>query len=334
VISEARTLNPAAAGERLGRFMLRLAPALMLGYLVMGLVWPWSVLAPLNPIRAIGYFSHFFEQPWKEMFDGAMLLILDMPRSYVPTLFALKMPEIFVALALTGITLALIHVLRSALPLPQRAVLLLLATAGTMPIAIAVAVRPAMYNGIRHFLFVTPPLAVLGGFAGAWLLARVARNGHVLRTAVAALIVAVALPVVEFVRLHPYQYTYFSHVAGGVRMAEDRYMLDYWGLAFKQAAHELRAKLAEWRESPPAGRPWKIAVCGPQLSASVELGKDFAPTEDTKGAEFALSQGENYCAELRAPVLVEVARERVVYARAYDLRGRSVPSLYTVPPGQ
>ena len=49
-----------------------------------GLIWPWSVLDPLNPIRAIGYFSEFFEKPWKEMFGGDLLAVPDMPRSYVP----------------------------------------------------------------------------------------------------------------------------------------------------------------------------------------------------------------------------------------------------------
>ena len=38
---------------------------------VMALMWPWSVVVPLNPLRALVYFSHFFEKPWQELFDGA-----------------------------------------------------------------------------------------------------------------------------------------------------------------------------------------------------------------------------------------------------------------------
>jgi hypothetical protein len=41
--------------------------------------------------------------------------------------------------------------------------------------------------------------------------------------------------------------------------------------------------------------------------------------------------GEFYCAELDAPVLAEVARAGVVYARVYDLRGRSFSTLLEVP---
>jgi hypothetical protein len=41
--------------------------------------------------------------------------------------------------------------------------------------------------------------------------------------------------------------------------------------------------------------------------------------------------GEFYCARLDAPVLFEVVRDGVVYARVYDIRGRSIATLLTVP---
>ena len=55
------------------------------------------------------------------------------------------------------------------------------------------------------------------------------------------------------IRLHPYQYTHFNHIAGTVRGADNWFMLDYWGLAFKQASDGLREQLAEKQEVPPHG---------------------------------------------------------------------------------
>ncbi len=40
-----------------------LLPSLLFGYLVMGLIWPWSVIELGNPFRALTYFSTFFEKP-------------------------------------------------------------------------------------------------------------------------------------------------------------------------------------------------------------------------------------------------------------------------------
>jgi hypothetical protein len=326
---EMRRVGARAAALRVGNFIVALIPGLVLAYCVMALVWPWSVIAPLNPFRATEYFSHFFEKPWKEMFDGVAILVPDMPRTYVPTLFALKEPEILVLLTVAGTAGALIAAMRRDLPTSQRATLLLIALAAVLPVVVTVIARPAMYNGIRHFVFIMPPLAVLGGLAGVWLWQRLARFGRpALAAGALVATAAVASPVVEMVRLHPYQYTHFNHLAGGVKAADDHYMLDYWGLAFKQAADELHAKLTLGLEYPAARRRWRIAVCGPHHPASVELGPEFITTYDTKGADFALMLGEFYCAEYKAPILVEIKREGVVYARVYDIRGRTVSGVF------
>jgi hypothetical protein len=317
--------------SHVGQFIVRIAPALVLGYAVMALVWPWSVTAPLNPFRAIEYFSHFFEKPWKEMFDGVAVAVPDMPRSYVPKLFLLQEPEIFLLLGIGGTAGALAAAFRRDIEPARRAVLVLVAFAAVFPIVLAMLTRPAMYNGIRHFVFLAPAMAVLGGLAFVWVVEELRR---VWRPAVPlaglAFLVGLFLPVREMVRLHPYQYTHFNVIAGGIRAADDRYMLDYWGLAFKQAAQGLRATLTEGIEYPTDRRRWRIAVCGPERAARVELGPEFLVNWDTNGADFALTLGEYYCARLAAPVLVEIEREGVVYARVYDIRGRTVTSLLSV----
>ena len=323
-------LQPAA--ERLGRFCLAVLPGLALGYVVMGLVWPWSVVDPLNPLRAIEYFSHFFEEPWRELFEGEAFLVPDMPRSYVPTLLALTLPELFLGLGAGGIATALVAVLRGRRPPGQRVNLLLLVLAATLPVLTAILARPAMYNGIRHFLFVVPTLAVLGGFAVARILDWAQRQGVAAAVTVGIVFVAgTAAPGAEMTRLHPYSYTYFNGFAGGVQGARDNFMLDYWALSFKEGARGLQEQLSARDLDPPADTRWKLAVCGPHRSPQVELGPDFETTWDPKSADFAMVLGEFYCAELDAPVLVEVKRAGVVYARVYDLRGSSVSTLLEVP---
>ena len=61
------------------------------------------------------------------------------------------------------------------------------------------------------------------------------------------------------------------------------------------------------------------------------LGPDFELSWDPRGADFALALAEYYCAEIDAPVVVEIRRDGVVYARVYDIRGRSISNLLTVP---
>ena len=333
LVGEGRTFGTKQAWARLGTFVLRSIPALAVGYLIMGLLWPWSVLAPLNPIRAAEYFDTFFEKPWREMYAGKLFPVTEMPASYLPHLFALELPEIMLVLGIAGAAGVIVAVGSRQLPLTRRANLLLVAASAFLPVIIAMLTHPALYNGLRHFVFVVPPFAVLGGLAGAWLLRRVcAVNTFAAGVLVVAFVSGLALPITDMVRLHPYQYTAFNWASGGVRMAHDNYMLDYWGLAFKQASEALKVKLDKMGLRPPAGRRWTVEICGPQRPAEVALGPDFETTWDRKRADFAMMLGTFYCRDLNAPVLVEIEREGVYYARVYDIRGRPVPNLLTEPP--
>jgi hypothetical protein len=319
---------------RLVRFIWLMLPALLIGYLLMGLLWPWSVTSPLNPLYASDYFSGFFEKPWRELYEGRLISVPDMPASYLPHMFAIKLPEIMLALGLVGAVFAVAAILSGKLPAGRRGALTAIVMAAFFPVALAIVARPALYNGLRHFLFVIPPFAVLGGFASAAILEWARTRGRIyVAGTVAILLAGLALPVAEIVRLHPYQYTSFNFISGGVRMAHDNYMLDYWGLAFKEASEKLRAYLDARGEQPPDGRRWIVEICGPQRGAEVALGPQFETTWDRKTVDFAMMLGTFYCREdLRAPILVEVRREGVLYARVYDLRGREAPNLLTEPP--
>jgi hypothetical protein len=334
---EARVDGSGVASHRIGRLVLALIPSAILAYATMALIWPWSVVNPLNPLAAIEIFSHFFEKPWQELFDGMLIEPPDMPRSYVPTLLGLKLPEIFLLLGVAGVLGAFATAFRPGISPRLRAMTLAVALAAILPIAVTIIARPAMYNGVRHFVFMLPPLAVAGGLGGAWIANWILSSGFRFRRPALAMLAVifaagVALPATGMARLHPYEYASFNHIAGGVRGAQSRFMLDYWGLALKQAAQQLRATLAARGETPPAGRKWKIAVCGPHPPAQIALGDQFEPTWDPKGADFALMLGVFYCARLDAPLVTDIMRDGVSFARVYDIRGRMIASLFTQPP--
>ncbi len=332
LIEEYRTQGAREAAHRFGHVVYVLLPGLVFGYLLMGLVWPWSIMEPGHPFQALTYFSHFFEKPWKEMFDGALVSVPDMPWSYLPTLFALQLPEVMLALLFAGIIGTFMSLSREDVPARRKTIMLMLTMAATLPLVIAMVKRPALYNGIRHFVFVIPPMAVLAGVAFGRGMAWLKENRRSWQpAAVAAFTFGLLLPLSEMIRLHPYEYTHFNHIAGTVRTADNFFMLDYWGLALKQASDGLREELVERQEAAPNGRKWKVAVCGPQRPAQVALGPDFTIGWDSNAADFAMTLGEFYCKGLTAPVIVEIKRDDVVFARVYDIRGRSISSLLAIP---
>src|ERR1700742_1644927 len=203
-LDEFRTQGARESVRRFAHVFYVLLPGLVLGYLIMGLIWPWSVIEPGNPFRALTYFSTFFEKPWKEMFDGALVSVPDMPWSYLPTLFALQMPEVLFALAIAGVVGSFVALTRKDVAARRKTVLLIVALAAFLPIAIAIMKRPALYNGIRHFVFVIPPMAVIGGVAFAWGMNWLKENRPIWQPlAVAAFVFGLTLPLAEMIRLHP-----------------------------------------------------------------------------------------------------------------------------------
>ena len=332
LIEEVRIQGTRKAVRRFAHVVYMLLPGLVFGYLVMGLIWPWSIMEPGHPLEALTYFSHFFEKPWKEMFEGTPVSVPDMPWSYLPTLFALQLPEVLLALLIAGVAGTVMSLSRADVTPRRKTILLMLTLAATLPLMIAMVKRPALYNGIRHFIFVIPPMTVLAGVALAWGMNWLKENHRRWQPAALALFAFGALlPIGEMVRLHPYEYTHFNYIAGTVRSANRVFMLDYWGLALKQASEGLRKELVKRQEVPPRDRKWKVAVCGPQRPAEVALGPDFAIGWDSQAADFAMTLGEFYCKGLTAPVMVEITRDDVVFARVYDIRGRNISTLLATP---
>ena len=107
-------------------------------------------------------------------------------------------------------------------------------------------------------------MTVLAGAAFAWGMNWLRENRRSWQpVALAVFTFGLLLPLREMIRLHPYQYTHFNHIAGTVRSADNLFMLDYWGPALKQASDGFVRNSSSDRNQRPR-RKWKVAVCGPQ----------------------------------------------------------------------
>ena len=77
---------------------------------------------------------------------------------------------------------------------------------------------------------------------------------------------------------------------------------------------------------------FRVSKIMPRLKLpSPSNGPDFTIGWDSHAADFAMTLGEFYCKGLTAPVMVEIKRDDVVFARVYDIRGRSISSLLAIP---
>jgi hypothetical protein len=198
---------------------LRVA-AVAVGAISIGWVaWPWAYTHPLAaPFRTLAELGHF---GWggQVLFAGESYSGTKLPGGYVLQWFWMVLPPV----VLVGLVLSLLQ-LRDRRRVPQT---LALWSAVLFPIVYVVGSRATLYDGVRHLLFVLPPIAILA--ASGWIAAYEASPRRGRRIVVALLLLGALEPLVFQWRNHPNQTAYIQPLAGGPSAAYARYDLDYWG---------------------------------------------------------------------------------------------------------
>jgi len=191
------------------------------------IAWPWAQASPyLRPMQAFLFTSRAsWATGFEVLFGGESLGAGSMPWTYVPRWLVMALPPVLLA----GVPLSILVWRRG---IDQMAAWAALASFAGAPVLLAVVRNATIYDGIRHLLFIVPPVTVLS--AAGWsaaLDARMPLRGVVL----AALAVGLLEPLVFQIRNHPNQIVYFSPLTGGPRAAFARYDMDYWGNSVLQA---------------------------------------------------------------------------------------------------
>lgn len=317
--------------------LLRTLPALVPAYIIMILAWPWAALAPLNPIRGLFAFSEFHYEI-RTILAGRVYGMADVPRLYVPIYFLIRMP----LLVLFGAALAAISALSptraTASSGPRRRDISFLAITVIFPLACQAIAHGPAFTGLRHFLFVVPPLAALGGIGIDIALTALAARGRLFVSSGLAFVTACFLwDAAILVRLHPDEYLFYNAAVGGLAGASRRYDLDYWFNSMPEAINKLEAYLRNSAQADPKWqeRVYSVAVCGERLSfeKSVTLPQlrwDFKPTWEQ--SDFFIAPTQMNCDnDLDGKVIATVERLGVTIAYIKDRRALTGPLATAAP---
>ncbi len=251
-------------------------PAFLLVFILSNfiLVATWPYLGADYFHRMIELLDAAKNYPWSSpvLFMGREIQSNDLPRSYLPVFLLVTTP-----LFILGWFLASFTALKKTKANP---LWLLLALALLVNLAFYFLLKPVVYDGLRHFLFLLPVMGVMAAGAFAeFLLTQRNRRVIGLTTAFLALFVAV-----DLIRLHPYEYVYFNELTGGLRGAQARFETDYWGASFKEAVEWVKT-----RENPMGKTPILINASGNSYQVACYFDDRLAWTDDLKKADYYLS---------------------------------------------
>ena len=227
--------------------MIYFVPAFAVGYVIMIAFWPWAALEFFNPIRAIVAFAHF-HYPIRTIIAGQVYYMADVPRWYEPDYLAIKLP-IFLLLGVAAALVSAARVPRQCeAPVKEGGAhqqeMGFLFFLVAFPLLCLIIGHGPSDTGLRHFLFVVPPLAALAGIGVNACLSAIEAKGHTVGFVALATVAAVLIgDAADLVRLHPYEYLFYNSLVGGLPGASRRYVMDYWVNIMPAAVEDLETYL-------------------------------------------------------------------------------------------
>jgi hypothetical protein len=297
-------------------------PVALLAYAVMLVFWPWAQQAPLaNPLVALAEFSHH-AFPYKVLFLGDYVAADDLPWFYLPFHVLVNLPELTVIVLILGAPWAAMYFLRHRRWMNMSAVLpiALLVFAALFPLIYAIVIKAIVFNGMRHFLFVVPPLCVLAAITVDGVLDRL-KEVRWRGAVTAALGAYVAWHVSTMVALHPYQYLYYNEFVGGLEGAQGELETDYWANTYAEAVEELVGYLSAAYGPTFEKRKFRIAVCGPPTAATANFPANFEWVEDIADADYFIAFTKDNCDEMiESRDIVRIERLDVTLAVVKDCK--------------
>ena len=253
-------------GKRFGALIPSLIFYGVVAILVMFLTWPflWQNPAP----NFIGVFRLMSDNPTtlSVLFGGEVFRAGELTRRYLPFMLATTLTEPVLPLFIFGVFIGYFELFRQHKNLSKgfqgagstdgwqslrssldratvRSDLASLTMVLLWFLILLVYVllrRPAMYDGLRHFLFILPPIFIFTGFAFEFLLQHI--GFYWLYAGVSLLLLLSGIR--GIVKLHPYEYTYYNSFLGGTGGAFRTYETDYWLTCYKEAVETLDQTLA------------------------------------------------------------------------------------------
>jgi hypothetical protein len=137
----------------------------IIAILVMFLTWPYLWEAPLNNFFGVLRFMSDNPTQLGVLFGGEVYSASELPRRYLPFMLATTLTEPVWILFVLGAVTGYLKLFKQKQNTNSLVSLTLVLFWFVILIAYVLIRKPAMYDGLRHFMFILPPIFIFTGFA-------------------------------------------------------------------------------------------------------------------------------------------------------------------------
>lgn len=213
--------------DTLGKIVQILVIVIICSYVLSILLWPFALQKPLSGvIYSLSKFTNY-NVGLRTIFDGEQMMSNMLPWKYAPKYLCIGMPIVIVIGFFAYFVSLLIRKKEFSL------ISFFLLFAAIFPVFWVIYQHSNLYGGIRHLLFVMPPMVVIAGRFWSELIHWGQRYNKLI---ILLLFLGLfALPVIHMIRNHPNEYVYFNEFKGGLRGAYGDYETDYYFNSVKES---------------------------------------------------------------------------------------------------
>lgn len=256
----------------------------IIAILVMIATWPYLWEALFKNFLSVFVLMSDNPTTLAVLFGGKVYSASDLPRRYLPTIMAITLTEPTWPLFGFGFLLGYWKLFKNRAPDFKKQITSLSLVFSYFLILLAYVLirKPAMYDGMRHFFFILPPIFIFTGFAFEFLidmLSALFSSSTWLRAALGFLFIVPGIN--GIIKLHPYEYAYYNAFVGGTGGAFRNYETDYWLTCYKEAVKEINEL---------ATQPTRLFVYR-EASIAANYADDFLDVQDLRKKHDPLQPG-------------------------------------------
>jgi hypothetical protein len=168
--------------------------------------------------------------------------------------------------------------------------------------------KPVIYNGMRHFLYVIPLIVCLALF-GIWDLYKSSISIKIKRVVGVIGLTSILWTIYQIISLFPNHYAYFNEISGGFVKNYTRFETEYWGGIYKDGSIYIRNNLSKSRP-----QDLKVYSCNSGFSVDYYSEKKFLTTIYKNEADLIICDyAEDKRLDLKGKILKEINLGNVPY---------------------
>jgi len=285
--------------------------------IIMFITWPYLWENPAgNFIRVLSFMS---DNPTKlgMVFEGVLFRAHELPARYFPFMLVTTLTEPSIPLSIFGVVTGYWNLVRhrrsnNEAYRDQIVSLSLILAWFAILVTYILLRRPSMYDGIRHFLFILPPVFIFIGLAFEFIVGKVVVLLEWLKLPIwlyAGIGGILILPgIYGIMKLHPYQYTYYNFYIGGTNGAYQTYETDYWLTCYRDAVEELN-KITDAPVNLFVKREAYLAE--PFANENVQIRQLRDAVDEVRPGDYVLANSrtnDNMSFFPSAPIVIEISR--------------------------